>query len=99
MKSGFIGFINYELGYEWAFNEIVSEVNSNNFKDQKGFINLFFKINPVFRIESSLEFYKLGNTSQKSTQFWDIKINYIYKKYNTNIYLQGNVIFPKNWSI
>ncbi len=90
MKSGFTGFVNYELGYEFAFNEIVSDVNANNFIDQKGFMNLYFKINPVFRIESSLEYYKFGNTSQRSTQFWDMKINYIYKKYNTNIYLRGN---------
>lgn len=90
MKSGLTGFINYELGYEWTFNEIVSDINSDNFKDQKGFINLYFKINPVFRIESSFEYYKFGNTGQKSTQFWDMKVNYNYKKYNTNIYLQGN---------
>lgn len=90
MKSGFTGFINYELGYEWAFNEMVTDVNANHFKDQKGFMNLYFKINPIFRVETSFEYYKYGNTGQRSTQFWDMKINYTYKKYNTNFYLQGN---------
>jgi hypothetical protein len=96
MKSGFTGFINYELGYELVFNKINSEVNSNNYRDQKGFMNVYFKINPLFRIESFLEYYKFGNTDQKSTQFWDIKINYNYKKYNTNIYLQGNNLLNSN---
>ncbi|KXH84401.1 carboxypeptidase-like regulatory domain-containing protein [Chryseobacterium kwangjuense] len=90
MKSGFTGFVNYELGYEWSFNKIVSDINSNDYKDQKGFFNLYFAVNPQFRIESLLEYYKFGNTNQKTTQFWDMKLNYNYKKYNTNIFLQGN---------
>lgn len=96
MKSGFIGVVNYELGYEWIFNEVRSEVNSNNYKDQKGFFNLYFTINPLFRIESFAEYYKFGNTDQKTTQFWDIKVNYNYKKYNFNVFLQGNNLLNSN---
>lgn len=96
MKSGFTGFVNYELGYEWAFNKIISEVNSNNYKDQKGFINFYFNLNSVLKIESFLEYYKFGNTDQKTTQFWDVKVNYNYKKYNFNIYLQGNNLLNSN---
>ncbi|MCI3936504.1 carboxypeptidase-like regulatory domain-containing protein [Chryseobacterium aahli] len=96
MKSGFTGFVNYELGYEWKFNRIVSEVNSNNYTDEKGFVNLYFNINPLFRIESFLEYYKFGNTDQKTTQFWDVKVNYNYKKYNFNVYLQGNNLLNSN---
>ena len=96
MKSGFTGFINYELGYEWSFNRIVSEVNSNDYKDQKGFMNLYFTVNPLFRIESFVEYYKFGNTDQKNTQFWDVKVNYNDKKHNFNIYLQGNNLLNSN---
>lgn len=90
MKSGFSGFVNYELGYEWAFNKIVSDINSNNYQDQKGFINLYFDLSSQFKVESVVEYYKFGNTNQKTTQFFDVKVNYNYKKYNFNVYLQGN---------
>ena len=96
MKSGFTGFVNYELGYEWTFNEVRSEINSNKYKDQKGFLNLYFTINPLFRIESFVEYYKFGNTDQKTTQFWDVKVNYNYKKYNFNVFLQGNNLLNSN---
>lgn len=96
LKSGFTGFINYEVGYEVAFNKINSETNSNRYKDQKAFMNLYFNINSSLKIESFLEYYKFGNTDQKSTQFLDIKINYNSKKYNANVYLQGNNLLNSN---
>lgn len=96
MKSGWTKFVNYELGYEWIFNNIKSEVNSNNYMDQKGFGNLYFIINPQFRIESYIEYYKFGNTTQKTTQFWDVKVNYISKKYDFNIFVQGNNLLNSN---
>lgn len=43
MKSGWMRFINYELGYEWNFNRISSDINSNCYIDQKGFANMYFK--------------------------------------------------------
>ncbi|WP_123891579.1 hypothetical protein [Chryseobacterium piscicola] len=64
--------------------------------DQKGFANLYFTVNTQFRIESYLEYYKFGNTNQKTTQFWDIKINYISKKYDFNIFVQGNNLLNSN---
>lgn len=96
MKSGWTKFVNYEFGYDWIFNKISSEVNSNNYMDQKGFANLYFAVNTQFRIESYLEYYKFGNTNQKTTQFWDIKINYISKKYDFNIFVQGNNLLNSN---
>ncbi|WP_353151006.1 carboxypeptidase-like regulatory domain-containing protein [Chryseobacterium sp.] len=90
MKSGFTGLFNYELGYELLFNKISSDANSNRYRDQKGFVNIYFKLSSLFRIESSMEYYKFGNTDQKATQFWDLKLNYVSRKYNSNIYLQGN---------
>ncbi|WP_100075155.1 carboxypeptidase-like regulatory domain-containing protein [Chryseobacterium camelliae] len=96
MKSGFMGFFNYELGYEIAFNKIVSDVNSNNYQDQKAFANVYFRVSPMFRIESSMEYYKFGNTGQDPTHFWDIKLNYTWKKYNSDIYLQGNNLLNSN---
>lgn len=96
MKSGWIKFINYELGYEWTFNNISSDVNSNSYLDQKGFANLYLTLNPQFRIESLVEYYKFGNTAQKTTQFWDIKVNYVLKKYDMNVFLQGNNLLNSN---
>lgn len=90
MKSGFRGVINYELGYEWIFNKIRSEVNSNSYTDQKGFLNLYFTLNPLFRIESAFEYYKFGNANQSTTQFLDIKAHYSFKKYDLKVFLQGN---------
>ncbi|WP_312288474.1 carboxypeptidase-like regulatory domain-containing protein [Chryseobacterium gleum] len=96
MKSGFMGFFNYELGYEIAFNKIASDVNANSYRDQKAFANVYFRLNPLFRIESSMEYYKFGNTGQEPTHFWDIKLNYTSKKYNSDIYLQGNNLLNSN---
>ncbi|KAA0130061.1 hypothetical protein FY557_02205 [Chryseobacterium sp. SN22] len=90
MKSGWTRFINYELGYEWTFNKIYSPVNSNSYMDQKGFFNLYLTMGTQFKIESFVEYYKFGNTGQKTTQFWDVKANYILKKYNMNVFIQGN---------
>lgn len=90
MKSGWMRFINYELGYEWNFNRISSDINSNRYIDQKGFVNMYFTVNPQLRIESSVEYYKFGNTGQRTTQFWDIKADYRSEKYNVNIFVQGN---------
>lgn len=96
MKSGWTKFFNYEMGYEWAFNNIKSDVNSNSYMDQKGFVNLYFTINPQFKIESFFEYYKFGNTEQKTTEFWDIKANYTAKKYNINVFVQGNNLLNSN---
>ncbi|WP_435522483.1 hypothetical protein [Chryseobacterium indoltheticum] len=96
MKSGWTKFINYELGYEWAFNTVSSDVNSNNYMDQKAFANIYFTISPQFRIDSYIDYYKFGNTNQKTTQFWDIKANYISKKYNMSIFVQGNNLLNSN---
>lgn len=96
MKSGWIKFINYEMGYEWNFNRISSEVNSNSYTDEKGFANLYFTISPQLRIESFFEYYKFGNTEQNTTQFLDIKANYTSKKYNIGVFIQGNNLLNSN---
>ncbi|MGN7862956.1 hypothetical protein [Chryseobacterium sp. 22458] len=96
MKSGWTTFINYELGYQWIFNKIMSDVNDNKYIDQKGFINLYMTITPEFRIESYLEYYKFGNTNARTTQFWDVKLNYRLKKQNMNLFLQGNNLLNSN---
>lgn len=96
MKSGWTTFINYELGYQWIFNKIMSDVNDNKYIDQKGFINLYMTITPEFRIESYLEYYKFGNTNARTTQFWDVKLNYRLKKQNMNLFLHGNNLLNSN---
>ncbi|UOE39387.1 carboxypeptidase-like regulatory domain-containing protein [Chryseobacterium oryzae] len=96
MKSGWTKWVNYELGYEWIFNTISSEVNSNKYINEKGFFNLYITVNPQLRIESFLEYYKFGNTNQKTTQFLDIKANYTSKKYNMSIFIQGNNLLNSN---
>ncbi|WP_407481635.1 hypothetical protein [Elizabethkingia meningoseptica] len=96
MKSGWTNFVNYELGYELTFNKITSDINDNNYVDQKGFLNLYFTIIPQLRIESYIEYYKYGNTGNRITQFWDMKLNYNVKKYNMNLFLQGNNLLNTN---
>ncbi len=90
MKSGWTKKINYELGYDWNFSSINSDVNSNDYLDQKGFVNLYFNFNPQIRLESQYEYYKFGNALQKTTQFWDVKFNYQVKKHQMNIYINAN---------
>lgn len=96
MKSGWLKKINYELGYDWTFNKIISDVNSNDYIDQKGFFNLYYNFTPEFRLESNLEYYNFGNTPQKTTQFWDLKVDYIVKKYKLNLFLKGNNLLNSN---
>ncbi len=90
MKSGWTKKINYELGYDWSFSYISSEVNSNNYLNQKGFVNLYYHFNPQIRLESKFEYYKFGNASQKTTNFWDSKFNYQLKNYQMNVFIYAN---------
>ncbi len=96
MKSGWSGFANYELGYDWIFNTIESNVNSNTYLNQKAFVNLNFAISTQSRLESRLEYFKYGNTFEKTTQFWDIKYNHNLKKFKMNLFLQGNNLLNSN---
>jgi len=90
MKSGWTKKMNYEAGYEWVFNNINSEINQSRYIDQKGFLNLYYNFNPLFRLESYFELYKFGNTSQKTVQFLDFKLNYQLKDYKMNLFLIAN---------
>lgn len=96
MKSGWAGFANYELGYNWTFNTIESTVNSTKYLDQKGFFNLYFTFNPQSRLESKLEYFKYGNTFSKTTQFWDMKYNYNLKNHKMNVFLLANNLLNSN---
>ena len=96
MKSGWTKKINYELGYDWTFNNIKSDVNTSDYLDQKGFLNLYYNFSTQFILESKYEYYRFGNATQKSTQFWDAKANYISKKYKMNLFLQANNILNNN---
>ncbi len=92
MKSGWVKKINYELGFDWIFSSLVSDANSNSYIDQKGYFNLYYNFSPLFRLESKLEYYKNGNTDQKVIQFWDVKLNYNWKKHNMTLFLLANNI-------
>lgn len=96
MKSGWRSFANYELGYEWSFNRIKSTVNQNNYLDEKGYFNLYFVFSSKFRLDTQYEYYKFGNTTQKNTQFLDVKINYTFNKLKMNLFLQGNNLLNNN---
>lgn len=96
MKSGWTKKINYEAGYEWVFNNINSEINQRKYTDEKGFVNLYYSFNPLFRFESYFEFFKYGNTSQKILQFLDFKVNYQLKDYKMNLFLMGNNLLNSN---
>lgn len=96
MKSGWLKKINYELGYDWTFNKMISEINMNDYTDHKGFFNLYYNFTDNFRWESKLEYYQFGNTSQKTTQFLDVKIDYILKRHKMNLFLKGNNLLNSN---
>jgi len=96
MKSGWQKFINYELGYDFIFNNIISEANSNKFLDEKGFLNLYITISKKIRLDAQYELYNYGNTNQKSINFLDFKLNYIVDKYKFNLFLQGNNLLNEN---
>lgn len=96
MKSGWRKFINYELGYEFNFNKIVSDANSNKFVDEKGFLNLYFTISKKLRLDAQYELYKYGNTDQINVHFLDFKLNYLVDKYKFNLFLQGNNLLNEN---
>src|SRR5690606_19007136 len=90
MKSGWTKKINYELGYDWTFSRLKSVSFTNDYLDQKGFFNLYYNFSSEFRIQGNFEYYHFGNTPQKSTQFLDIKADYMIKKLKTNVFLRAN---------
>lgn len=93
MKSGWTKKINYEAGYEWVFNKINSDVNQNRFMDEKGFFNLYYNFNSLWRAETYYEIYKYGNTNQRSIHFLEFKMNYQLKDFKMNLFLAGNNLF------
>ncbi|SFH83899.1 carboxypeptidase regulatory-like domain-containing protein [Halpernia frigidisoli] len=90
MKSGWTKFLNYELGYNFTFNNIRSDINSNKYTDQKGFVNLYFRISQVFNLLSNYEIYRYGSTAQRSIQFLDLNLDYKWTKYKMNLFIKGN---------
>ncbi|WP_417429960.1 carboxypeptidase regulatory-like domain-containing protein [Halpernia sp.] len=90
MKSGWTKFFNYELGYNFTFNNIKSDINSNKYTDQKGFVNLYFRLKDNLNLQSNYEIYKYGSTAQKSIQFLDLNLDYKVKKYKMNVFIKGN---------
>ncbi|MEC5394148.1 hypothetical protein [Bergeyella sp. RCAD1439] len=96
LKSGWTKNLNYEMGYEWRFNTIDSPMNQNKYIDQTGFLNIYFRITSLLRLESYKEMYKLGNTPQNSIYFWDVKLNYQLKKHKANLFMMGINILNNN---
>lgn len=90
MKSGWLKKINYELGYEWTFNDLNSDNNNSRYTNQKGFANLYYNINKELKWVTNFELYKFGTSGQKTTQFLDMKLDYIYKKFNMNVFIVAN---------
>ena len=96
MKSGWLKKINYELGYDWTFNDINSDINQNKYLDQKGFANLYYNFTKVFQLHANFEFYKFGNTLQKTTKFLDVKLDYRISKNKMNIFIRANNLLNSN---
>lgn len=90
MKSGWTKFFNYELGYNFTFNNIKSDINSSKYTDQKGFVNLYFRLKDNLNLQSNYEIYRYGSTAQKSIQFFDLNIDYKWSKYKMNVFIKGN---------
>lgn len=90
LKSGASQKISYELGYEWIFNSIDSDVKKGKYTDQKGFVNLYYSVGQNLQLESFYEFFNYGHTQNSSTQFLDFRAAYHLKKWKLNLFLRGN---------
>lgn len=88
-KTGWLKDFNLDFGYEWKFNKIISEYNNQQFINQKGSLQLDYVISKNLIANSSLDYYKFGQTNQKSTLFWDIKLDYLLKAYKMNLFIKG----------
>ena len=90
MKSGWLKKINYEFGYEWNFNIMKSSNFSNSYIDQRGFFNLYYRFTDVVKLQSNLDYFNFGNTTQRTTQFLDMKLDYKIKKHKLDLFISAN---------
>lgn len=90
MKSGWAKNFNYELGYDWTFSRLKSDSFTNNYLNQKGFLNLYYNFSSNFKFQGNFEYYHFGNTPQKATRFLDFKADYIIRKLKANVFLRAN---------
>lgn len=90
MKSGFLFNFNYELGYDWNFSFVKTEMGNNNYLNQKGFVNLYYNLSKTVVSKLKYEYYKSGNSNQKNTQFLDFNLNYNSAKYKAGFFIQAN---------
>jgi len=96
LKSGWTGAINYEAGYKWTFNKVHSDINSNDYLDQTAYLNIYYTASDRLRFQSNFEYYKYGNTSQKSTQFWDVQAFYKVPRFKINFFIKANNLLNSN---
>ncbi len=96
MKSGWTKKVNYELGYEWNFNRINSDVNTNSYLDQRGFLNIYYNFSSALKLQTNLDYFKFGNTAQKTTKFLDIKVDYNWKDYKIDFFIMANNLLNEN---
>lgn len=104
LRSGFRGFFNYHLGSKWNYNEIKTSV-SNSFTDSMSFLDLSFKVNDKFTVQTQTERYHFGNLENNSNTYYfmDLESKYIIKENKLSVSLSGNNLFNtetfKNYSI
>ena len=89
LKSGWLKSINYELGYNWVFNNLTSTNNKREYINQNGYFNLYSNFSSKLFIDANMEYYLFGQSHQKQTLFVDLKASYKLIDSNMNIFIQG----------
>lgn len=89
LKSGWLKGMNYELGYFWKFNHLKNSFSKRKYLDQNAYVNVYYNFNPNLVAQTKLEYYHFGGADQKSTQFWDVILNYKLKKHKIKLFLKA----------
>ncbi len=104
LRSAFRGFFNYHLGSKWNYNHVKTVV-SNSFTDNMTFLDLSFRINDKFNIQTQTERYHFGSLDKinNTYYFMDLEAKYVIKQNKLTLSLSGNNLFNtktfRNYSI
>lgn len=104
LRSAFRGIFNYHLGSKWNYNQVKTVV-SNSFTDNMTFLDLSFKINDKFNIQTQTERYHFGSLDKNNNTYYfmDLDAKYVVKQNKLTLSLSGNNLFNtktfRNYSI
>lgn len=104
LRSAFRGIFNYHLGSKWNYNQVKTIV-SNSFTDNMTFLDLSFRINNKFNIQTQTERYYFGSLDKNNNTYYfmDLDAKYVIKQNKLTLSLSGNNLFNtktfRNYSI